>query len=217
MSLFHRTSSERNTSQDTFERKKALFFEDFFPEVPTEGEKVGKLIFKQPAADCTYSTSMHVSQMMMNVQRSNGRSIDILGEKKIKTEKRFEFNVDVTDLSRREEHCTRQFTFLPEISRFTMDESVLSAVRAAMMSVKTPSAYDKVYKVRPIVCVQPRDRRGGKKNKNKQHNPFFLGCGEKGSLCRLLCVLFFFYKVDLAQLRGRGRLCRPTSPMPSTT
>ena len=32
-----------------------------------------------------------------------------------------------------------------------MEEIVLSAVRAAMMSVKAPSAYDKVYKVRPVV------------------------------------------------------------------
>lgn len=35
-----------------------------------------------------------------------------------------------------------------EVFNRNMDESVLSAVRAAMMSAKVPSAYDKVYKVR---------------------------------------------------------------------
>jgi len=38
-----------------------------------------------------------------------------------------------------------------------MDESFLAAVRAAMSSVKTPSAYDKVYKVRsPRRRIDPR-------------------------------------------------------------
>ena len=42
-----------------------------------------------------------------------------------------------------------------------MEEIVLSAVRAAMMSVKAPSAYDKVYKVRPVVFIQSQVQNKG--------------------------------------------------------
>jgi hypothetical protein len=53
----------------------------------------------------------------------------------------------------------------------SMDETVLSAVRAAMMSAKVPSAFEKVYKVR--LCVWLGDRPPHEK-RNKPPPPFFL-------------------------------------------